>query len=446
LSAKIKLEALSKEEIIKKYLELDKKLDDMKKKYESDIERLNKELKKYKNAHTPSSKLSFDKPKALGLKVGRKLGKKSRHKGKTNAKEKHNKVRIVSAEKNPITGNTNIKETGITYSKIITDFQIKKIVTEFICKEYIDLDTGETFVAKHPDMPDKGIFGNNVQAFTNWLRFKCRVPFDKISSTFTGVFGIPMTAPTAMAICNRTANKLSYKYEELKAAIKIEKAVNADETGANKNGIPSWLWGFFSNAVALFVFNTKRGGDIVERILGKEFKGKLGCDGWSTYAVFSKEYGILLQRCWAHLLREIKYAYKKNKELEEAYIWINDIFKGVKKARKLKSKHLRKQRYDKLVKELEMWTQTFRAYKGMREIITKVKNGGEFWFTCVLYPEIEPTNNSAERGLRAWRVLEKIIGCLRTEQGQKTTEIMLSLFQTWDLRKVNPYEQLKVLL
>jgi len=99
LSAKIKLEALSKEEIIKKYLELDKKLDDMKKKYESDIERLNKELKKYKNAHTPSSKLSFDKPKALGLKVGRKLGKKSRHKGKTNAKEKHNKVRIVSAEK-----------------------------------------------------------------------------------------------------------------------------------------------------------------------------------------------------------------------------------------------------------------------------------------------------------------------------------------------------------
>lgn len=409
-------------------------------------EKLEKEIRKYKNANTPSSKLGFDKPKALGLKVGRKPGKKSKHKGKTRAKEKSNKTIIVFAEKNPSNGNKNIKETGYTYEQSIVDFQIRKIVIKYACKEYIDLDTGEIFIAKHPDMPDRGIFGKNVQAFTNWLRFKCRVPFDKIASTFTGVFDITMTAPTAMDICNRVADKVSPKYDELKEAIKTENAVNADETGANRNGVPAWLWGFFSDMVALFVFNTKRGGDIVERILGKDFKGRLGCDGWSTYAVFSRAYGILLQRCWAHLLREVKYAYKKNKELEQAYIWINDIFKDVKKARRLKSEYLRKQRYNKLVKELERWTQMYRSYKGMGEIITKVKNGGEFWFTCVLYPEIEPTNNKAERGLRAWRVLEKIIGCLRSEQGEKTTEIMLSLFQTWDLRKANPYEQLKNIL
>lgn len=431
----LKVESFSREKLI-----------DLVKRLLKEKEKLEKELKKYKNAHTPSSKLGFDKPKALGLKVGRKPGKKTRHKGRTRAKEKPNVTIPVSAQKNPSNGNTNIKETGYAYEQTIVNFQIKKIVTKFICKEYLDLDTGEIFIAKHPDMPDKGIFGNNVQAFTNWLRFKCRVPFDKIASTFTGVFNIPMTAPTAMAICNRTANKLSYKYEALKEAIKTENAVNADETGANRNGVPAWLWGFFSDMVALFVFNSKRGGDIVERILGKDFKGRLGCDGWSTYAVFSRAYGILLQRCWAHLLREVKYAYKKNKELEEAYIWINDIFNDVKKARRLKSEYLRKQRYDQLIKELERWTQVYLSYRGMGEIITKVKNGGEFWFTCVLYPEIEPTNNKAERGLRAWRVLEKIIGCLRSEQGEKTTEIMLSLFQTWDLRKANPYEQLKAIL
>lgn len=431
----LKVESLSREKLI-----------DLVKRLLKEKEKLEKEIRKYKNANTPSSKLGFDKPKALGLKVGRKPGKKSKHKGKTRAKEKSNKTIIVFAEKNPSNGNKNIKETGYTYEQSIVDFQIRKIVIKYACKEYIDLDTGEIFIAKHPDMPDRGIFGKNVQAFTNWLRFKCRVPFDKIASTFTGVFDITMTAPTAMDICNRVADKVSPKYDELKEAIKTENAVNADETGANRNGVPAWLWGFFSDMVALFVFNTKRGGDIVERILGKDFKGRLGCDGWSTYAVFSRAYGILLQRCWAHLLREVKYAYKKNKELEQAYIWINDIFKDVKKARRLKSEYLRKQRYNKLVKELERWTQMYRSYKGMGEIITKVKNGGEFWFTCVLYPEIEPTNNKAERGLRAWRVLEKIIGCLRSEQGEKTTEIMLSLFQTWDLRKANPYEQLKNIL
>lgn len=438
----LKIEDLSKEKLI----DLVQRLLKEREKFEKEKEKLEKELKKYKNANTPSSKLGFDKPKALGLKVGRKLGKKSRHKGKTRAKEKSKKTIIVSAEKNPSNGNKNIKETGYKYEQTIVDFQIRKIIIKYACKEYIDLDTGEIFIAKHPDMPDRGIFGKNVLAFANWLRFKCRVPHDKIASTFTEIFGISMTTPTAWDICNRVAEKVSYKYEELKTNIKEEKAVNADETGANRNGNQEWLWGFFSSMIALFVFNPKRGGDILERVLGKDFKGKLGCDGWSTYAVFSRAYGILLQRCWAHLLREVKYAYEKNKELEMAYIWINDIFEKVKRARKLKSETLRKQRYNKLVKELEMWTQTYRAYPKMREIVTKVKNGKEFWFTCVLYLEIEPTNNNAERGLRAWRVLEKIIGCLRTEQGQKTTEIMLSLFQTWNLRKANPYEQLKALL
>ena len=64
----------------------------------------------------------------------------------------------------------------------------------------------------------------------------------------------------------------------------------------------------------------------------------------------------------------------------------------------------------------------------------------------MLHPEIEPTNNLAERMLRAWVVFRKIIGCLRTEKGEHTTETMLSLFSTWKLRKLQPYAQLKSLL
>ena len=48
---------------------------------------MKKEIKKYKNPHTPSSQNKFDKPQAQGLKVGRKKGKKSGHKGKTRAKD-----------------------------------------------------------------------------------------------------------------------------------------------------------------------------------------------------------------------------------------------------------------------------------------------------------------------------------------------------------------------
>ena len=197
-------------------------------------------------------------------------------------------------------------------------------------------------------------------------------------------------------------------------------------------------------------FNVKRGGDIVEKVLGKDFNGILGCDGWSTYAVFSKKVGILLQRCWAHAIRELKEvctnAKKPDKSLEAAYKWFCDIFEQVKEARKIKSREIREQLYAELVDELNRWLQVYQSYRKLRPFVNKMENGENFWFTCVLYLEIEPTNNRAERGLRAWRVLEKIIGCLRSEQGFRTTEIMMSLFGTWDLRKINPYEQLKSIL
>lgn len=429
------LEEKSKKEIIQDYIELYK-----------EKEKLERELKKYKNSNTPSSQNKFDNPKAQGFAVGRKAGKKTGHKGKTRAKEKFAIPIEVSADRNPRNGNKNIKETGYVHEVTINDFEIKKIVKKYICKEYVDLETGELFIAKHSDMPSRGIFGKNVLAFANFLRFKCRVPFNKIASTFTDAFDIPMTAPTAMDVCNRVSDKVSPKYEELKEVVRKERVVNADETGAKKNGVPGWLWGFFSLSIALFVFNTQRGGDILERILGNDFKGLLGCDGWATYGTYSRKHQILLQRCWAHLIREVKFIAKQNSELKDAYFWIQDIFKKLRKARRLKTRRLRKQKHKELVKELDMWLQVYRPYNGMKDIITKVKNGKEFWFTCVLYPEIEPTNNRAERGVRTWVVLRKIIGCLRSDQGERTTEIMLSLFSTWDLRKLNSYEQLKALL
>ncbi|MBI2523182.1 IS66 family transposase [Candidatus Woesearchaeota archaeon] len=429
----------SKKEIIDEYIEL-----------YLEKEKLEKELKKYKNPHTPSSKNSFDKPQAQGLRVGRKEGKKSGHKGKTRAKDAPNNTVEVTTDFNPKTGNKNIKPTGYVEEVTITDFEIVKVVTKYNCHEYRDLNTGEIFIARHKDMPKRGIFGKNVLALASYLRFEGRVVFDKIASIFANVFDISMTTPTAMDICTRVAEKAKPQYEILKKKVREEKTVNGDETSANRNGLPSWLWGFFSLTIALFVFNQKRGGDIIERILGKNFKGVLGSDGWSTYKVFCEEFGILLQRCWAHAIREVKEvcmnSKRKDKSLEFAYKWFCDIFEQVKEARKIKSQEMREQLYVELIEELDRWIQVYSTYRTLRKTVNMIKNGKEYWFTCVLYPEIEPTNNLAERMLRSWIVFRKIIGCLRTEKGEQTTETMLSLFGTWKLRGLHPHIQLKSLL
>ena len=442
MSAKIKAsdireeyEDLPKEEILDELV--DKVLEN---------EKLKKKLRKYENPHTLSSKQGFDKPQAQGIPVGRKLGKKSGHDGKTRKLDEPTQTIEVTTSVNPSNGSRNIVKTGEYEERIITDFKIEKNVKLYRVYYYRDLGTGEVFRASHPDLPIRGIFGKNIIALTNLLHFENRVTVAGVASIFTNVFEIPMTPPTALDICTRGADTVCHKYEDVGEELRASDVVNADETGSNQNGRPEWLWGFFTSTLAFFIFFPKRGGEILEKVLGKKFNGKIGCDGWHTYKIFSEKHGILLQRCWAHLIREVKHVCKDVKDLDAAYVWIKDIFEKVKKARTLKTKRIRLKKYNELIAELDQWAQVYSSYIQTRDIVTLVKNGRESWFTCVLYPEIEPTNNKAERGIRKFVILEKIMGCLRSEQGKKTTQIMMSLFGTWRLQKLNPYKELRAII
>jgi hypothetical protein len=49
----------------------------------------------------------------------------------------------------------------------------------------------------------------------------------------------------------------------------------------------------------LVVIRKSRGKKVLEEILGKEPGGVNGTDGWRAYS------WMKLQRCWAHLLREV---------------------------------------------------------------------------------------------------------------------------------------------
>lgn len=409
-------------------------------------DKLKRKLRKYENPHTPSSKQGFDKPQAQGIPVGRKKGKTYDHERTTRPKDKPNCPPIsVTATLNPSNGNTNIAKTGDYIERVITDYKINKVVTKYIFPEYRDLDTGELFFAQHPDVPASGIFGKNIIALANTMHFEYRVTLKGVADMFTNIYGIPMTPPTVLELCNRAVEKASPVYANIHAKLQSSPHANADETGSNQNGKPEWLWGFFTPMLAYLVFFSKRGGDIVEHVL-TNFKGVLGCDGWITYKIFSEKRGILLQRCWAHLIREVKKTCKDVEELNDAYIWICDMFDEIQRLRKIKNRQARQQGYRRLVAEMEQWSQVYYVYDGMKELVNKVRNGKEYWFTCVLHPQVEPTNNAAERGLRKFVVIKKIIGCLRSDQGKRNMQVMLSVFQTWRLQGLNPYKELRAIL
>jgi len=101
---------------------------------------------------------------------------------------------------------------------------------------------------------------------------------------------------------------------------------------------------------------------------------------------------------------------------------------------------------EKCETELRQWLNVTKSYKELRTVRTKIENGFEHWFTCIIHPEVEPTNNKAERTLREQVVLRKITGTLRNEKGTTANEVMMSLITTWKQQNKNPFLELRALL
>ena len=182
---------------------------------------------------------------------------------------------------------------------------------------------------------------------------------------------------------------------------------------------------FCNDLLSLFKFKKERGGDIVEKTLGKDFKGKLVSDGWATYTSYTKKNKIVHQRCLDHLKREMKYECKEKHP--NLYRWCCDIYFMVKKGKKYKQEKRRLDMYENCKAELARLITYMETHQNLRKLATKIKNGEDKWFTCLLYPDLPMDNNEAERSLRPFVVMRKIIGCLRSDMGVRTHEIMMSI-------------------
>ena len=78
---------------------------------------------------------------------------------------------------------------------------------------------------------------------------------------------------------------ISAEYESILEDIRVAKIVYVDETGEKVDGKKHWLWVFTTKTQALFVISKSRGKNVLEQVLGKDFEGYMGCDGWKSLLI-----------------------------------------------------------------------------------------------------------------------------------------------------------------
>lgn len=200
------------------------------------------------------------------------------------------------------------------------------------------------------------------------------------------------------------------------------------------------MWTFVTDTEVVFVIRKSRAKKVIEEILGINFKGIVCCDGWKAYSQYTNN----IQRCWAHLLREAKHLADKYAEFEGFYQAFKTMFENIKAVKnKPPSLSKRETIKDKLKLELEQLIGNMNCYQEFRKFATKVKNGLEYWFTCILNLFVEPTNNTAERALRELVVQRKIIGGLRREKGANIMQTIMTMISTWKKRELPVFSTMK---
>ena len=92
---------------------------------------------------------------------------------------------------------------------------------------------------------------------------------------------------------------------------------------------------------------------------------------------------------------------------------------------------------------LQYWIRKEYASDKVKKLIGKISNGFEYWFTFIVHPGVEPTNNRAERALREHVVLRKIMGTLRNGKGTSIHESIMTVLATWEQEGLNKFQMLR---
>lgn len=404
----------------------------------AEIDTLKKRLAIYENAHTPPSRQRF--PERKKPENQKKIGRPEGHPGSTRPVACPGKTVRLTAKKCPFCKSKDLKLVNIE-KRIIEELPepVKAMVLEFFIHHYHCRNCNESFGAKHKALPENGRFGNNLVAQTALMKYEDRLPYRKLRSALKRQNGIEITPASILELANRAGNKARTEYGTILGRIRLSEVVYADETSIKVSGKTFWIWIFTSGKDTITVVRKSRGRAVPLEVLGHGFAGIVVCDGWRAYKMF----GGRLQRCWAHLLREANHLSERIDEAKHLSNELHDLYLHVTTTLSSdpppeKRALLRKEAEMKL---LDIICKSYSSAE-VQKFAGKVNNGLDSWFTFVENPNVEPTNNRAERGLREHVVHRKIIGTLRNEKGTFIHETLMSVIETWRNQGYNTHEKM----
>ena len=275
--------------------------------------------------------------------------------------------------------------------------------------------------------------GPNVMAWSAELKHGFGISYGKIAKLLSSACGLTVNRSTLVRGDERIAMQLRPTYEQLILRLRDSKVVYGDETSWRINGGKAWLWVFTNDDVAVYTIDPTRAHEVVQRILGSDFKGVLKCDCFLAYDDADLS-AIEQSKCLGHLLRRCSDI--GDNVTGRAVVFSRQVAKLLRAAIALKKRCEDLKPHGYLVARGRLEAALDRLLQGNytdpenAKLAKLLRKHRHQLFGFLAIPELDATNNAAERDIRPGVIVRKTNGCNRSNVGARTHEIITSVFRT----------------
>lgn len=349
--------------------------------------------------------------------------------------------------------------------RYVEDIRLPKGLHNFLKKvEKQHITTGfcphcQKRVAAKPIQQQLVSIGENIKEFTCYANIILRLSFEQISHLIYDLANIHLSDGEISNILEEQARKLLPHYETLKANIRGQPGAHFDETTypvqQEENGRYGWLMTGTETTDSVFRLGQSRGKDNAAELQGDNNKKQIGIsDDYGAYRnLFQKQKH---QLCWAHLIRKLKelsqsekLERQKIKHCQKVYKFIKNIYERLKIALAedfdLKERKKIKQKF--LTHLIGITSSNTKDPNKLKQIKESINKNKDKYFTCLLYPNIPPTNNKAERSLRHLVLKRRNSRGSKTQKGAEVMSVLHSvILSLWWRKPKNFFQEYALLL
>ena len=258
---------------------------------------------------------------------------------------------------------------------------------------------------------------------------------------------------------------LSGIYDCLKRELQGSSYVQVDETPVryqDPNLIgrcgQGYLWtGLVPGQCVVYEWHASRAARCVEVLLGKDYAGKLQCDGYSAYPAFAKSRSqVILLGCWAHARRGF---FEAQEQTPRVAGWILNqirlLYRWEDELRRSRAgpvlRHVRRSSHHRMVIErfhraLNRLQPRYLPQSPMGQAISYALNQ---WLTLKRFldhGEVEIDNNLVENAIRPTALGKKNWLFFGSEEAGQRSAVVYTLIENCRLHGVEPYAYLKEVL